>query len=789
MAQNRQMGVGMMPPPASPANPTAVNFQSDPNMRQQFKGFMSGLSKKMEQQQPMMQAPLQMPMPMQNVDIFQPMPMAMGGPVPRSTNIAGQPHMLSYITPGEANVLQSMGGSGAPGPGGIPSFFFDFDEGDVTGQGRDVDYSPSGGSTNFSSGSQSFDVATSSDEPDGVTFTSGPGYTPGDGVQISSSTLAPRSAGDTYNRQNTSIYALDPFGGAGANIDDIRSGRTNAMGQSLGASQFSPRPFAQVNRSPIFTSGVTGTPEFGIPSVDALSGALTQAQIDRYDSMPAISQQAGQAQVQLGRDMRMPDGTILSTDPVAGPLAESLYDYDVDLLGLNMDPQREMGLLQDAARGQDYTNRFGSAIVPEGFGSSRPSVPQTPMVADFARLNPATIEQINRENLARSITNRGGQIVQDELGNIIEQNPVTGEAVSSVPSPIAMPDAIREQRADLQARQQASSDVQDMQNPFNRGESAGERVAQGQPSGAPEFDRNTPEFGVPEFDRDTPEFGVSPGSSLPDTVFDAGAFTPTEVQAAIDAARTKGGDTTTVEAGRGLGARQVFDTLGAKAPEDQSFLGALYDTITGRQYPTEEEINQGVIDAQNRRTTATLGFQDPRFGGVAPPVNTPGAVTRSALSQLESRANRQGSGILGAFTNFGARNARNMFDDIVTKGYEPVYDSRGQIVATRVPGTNILGRGSVESRIPGMAGSSDGGGPQLPPVVAQTAEEDAGEETPPIIKLPPIAGPPGIDLPILPEPVKPAEVGNPLGFGYGQYTPANSNLESSVDKFIKMLGG
>ena len=262
------------------------------------------------------------------------------------------------------------------------------------------------------------------------------------------------------------------------------------------------------------------------------------------------------------------------------------------------------------------------------------------------------------------------------------------------------------------------------------------------------------------------------------------------MQSAINAARAKGGDTTTVEAGRGLGARQVFDTLGAKAPEDQSFLGALYDTITGRQYPTEEEINQGVIDAQNRRTTATLGFQDPRFGGVAPPVNTPGAVTRSALSQLESRANRQGSGILGAFTNFSARNARNMYNDIVIKGYEPIYDNRGQIVATRVPGTNILGRGSVESRIPGreFAGAGGNGGqpirsdllkPSKPDTDDPDKDEDdvVGGPTPPPVVIPPF------------QTGEAAKVANPLGFGYGQYTPTGSNLESSVDKFIKMLGG
>ena len=72
-----------------------------------------------------------------------------------------------------------------------------------------------------------------SDKPDGVTFTSGDDYTPGQGIQISSSTLGPDSTEDTYRGLNTSAAALEPFGGAGANIDDIRSGRTNARGESL----------------------------------------------------------------------------------------------------------------------------------------------------------------------------------------------------------------------------------------------------------------------------------------------------------------------------------------------------------------------------------------------------------------------------------------------------------------------------------------------------------------------------------------------------------------------------
>jgi hypothetical protein len=50
--------------------------------------------------------------------------MAEGGAVPpREIDIKGQPHMLAYITPQEGGILQLLGGSGAPGPMGIPSFF------------------------------------------------------------------------------------------------------------------------------------------------------------------------------------------------------------------------------------------------------------------------------------------------------------------------------------------------------------------------------------------------------------------------------------------------------------------------------------------------------------------------------------------------------------------------------------------------------------------------------------------------------------------------------------------
>ena len=51
-----------------------------------------------------------------------PQPMAGGGVVPRQTEISGQPHMLAYINSQEENLLRGLGGSGQPGPGGVPAY-------------------------------------------------------------------------------------------------------------------------------------------------------------------------------------------------------------------------------------------------------------------------------------------------------------------------------------------------------------------------------------------------------------------------------------------------------------------------------------------------------------------------------------------------------------------------------------------------------------------------------------------------------------------------------------------
>lgn len=63
-----------------------------------------------------------------------------GGP-PLTADIAGQEHMLAYITPQEGGMLKAAGGAGKPGPMGIMSFFFGEGSGAVSGGSSFGDYS------------------------------------------------------------------------------------------------------------------------------------------------------------------------------------------------------------------------------------------------------------------------------------------------------------------------------------------------------------------------------------------------------------------------------------------------------------------------------------------------------------------------------------------------------------------------------------------------------------------------------------------------------------------------
>ncbi len=678
MAQNNPMGGGMAPPPASPANPTALNFQSDPNMRQQFKGFMSGLVNR-PMSQPMaqpMSAPLPMYTPTANVDIFEP--------------------------------IQGFANGG------------------------------------------------------GVTFSSGSDYSPGEGISIGSGTV---QGGDTFGGRNDrrDLSGLnDPY-----EAEMIQTGKSfldtfgpPSSGDDSGGDNVAVGPVAfGIGARPSVNLSARTMPMSG---GDALSNEIgRRSNQTGYDDAPMNSRGllTNQAQADAAMGANRGFGASGTTQSITGsPTASGYDDFGLDVLNLlgNVDLldsdavmrqalDSSARLIQDAsgqvAVNEDMTGLPGGAAIV----SSRPMQTideimynDTMMQTD---MSPADMQRIQRERAAQDITRRGGTVdVNPDTGQLIANYPQTPSMLDtvpqSIPAPIGMPDEIRS-----------------MRNTFNDLDVFGPNVG-GAPVtiGTPEPRPSTP-FEQGEAAGERVSLGLPVGGGIDENLVD---YTPL------------------------ADARQEFDTKGARAPADQGFFGALMDTITGREYPTEEEIIQNIVDASGSRTTIT---GDKRRQNM------------SALDQLAKRAGQEGTGILGAFTNFGARNAANMYEDIVNNGYEPVYDRAGQIVATRVPGTNQLGRGSVEGRIPGAnTGGGDGESAPRPVqapqpsvadlVAAELAKLQPGA-TPGIAPTPATASP----VPSASTPQAPAPLARPLGFGYGQIQGINPNLDNAANKFLSLLGG
>ena len=92
---------------------------------------------------------------------------AEGGNVPpRRTEIMGQDHMLSYITPEEGGILKALGGAGKPGPMGIPSFYDDSDFGGFSDYSSVDAPSNDMGLDSSSSDQQSTDSSYDDSDPD-----------------------------------------------------------------------------------------------------------------------------------------------------------------------------------------------------------------------------------------------------------------------------------------------------------------------------------------------------------------------------------------------------------------------------------------------------------------------------------------------------------------------------------------------------------------------------------------------------------------------------------------------
>jgi hypothetical protein len=94
---------------------------------------------------------------------------AEGGNVPpRRTEIMGQDHMLSYITPEEGGILKALGGAGRPGPMGIPAYWTGSADSANAGAAADGPGNDSSNDNDYSdfSGDNTFSDNTDYSDPD-----------------------------------------------------------------------------------------------------------------------------------------------------------------------------------------------------------------------------------------------------------------------------------------------------------------------------------------------------------------------------------------------------------------------------------------------------------------------------------------------------------------------------------------------------------------------------------------------------------------------------------------------
>lgn len=129
---------------------------------------------------------------------------------PRRVEIRGQDHLLAYITPEEAALLKARGGSGEPGPMGIPAFvdtWGGFDDGDF---GQDDPMSDATGGAGPSGGGTGGGRSNDSDPFDAPEAWGGAGYFTAD------ERAAGQAARDAIAAHNAAVKANNKPGEGGA---------------------------------------------------------------------------------------------------------------------------------------------------------------------------------------------------------------------------------------------------------------------------------------------------------------------------------------------------------------------------------------------------------------------------------------------------------------------------------------------------------------------------------------------------------------------------------------------
>ena len=194
---------------------------------------------------------------------------------PRNTTINGQPHMLAYITGSEADALKRLGGSGDPGPMGIPAFYSDPFESEGTAGTVSSDFSSSNTSTQSSSDNESDSGAGTS---------------------------------------------LSAFGGAGPSIDDLKEGKatTGPLGIQDGDPYYAYRD--RTDRAEAITNlqrdmGSGNLPGLAGKALNFLGDINRKAMVDALERGGVPTNVTSADGTSFTRYVTMPDGRIVGTGP------------------------------------------------------------------------------------------------------------------------------------------------------------------------------------------------------------------------------------------------------------------------------------------------------------------------------------------------------------------------------------------------------------------------------------------------------------------------------------------
>ena len=243
-----------------------------------------------------------------------------GGAVPpRETDIRGMHHELSYITPDEADILMALGGSGEPGPMGIPSYR----------PGGDDVGSENAGSGDHSGGEGSASGANSGGNDSGND--NGGGEEPGD---FSVNTNTPQGSAPD-----------DPF--AGELGDDFSVGNYGNDDGSFNASDFVDFGVDAAQERAIkdaFVTDTSGNP-IGTRSGYVTQGRATDAELAAgYKALGLADPNSDLASADVEASYGVPANAIesVSTGVPSTANKSGILDFDYDLLNANLEKAAEL---------------------------------------------------------------------------------------------------------------------------------------------------------------------------------------------------------------------------------------------------------------------------------------------------------------------------------------------------------------------------------------------------------------------------------------------------------------